>query len=331
MTAVAGFALAANGFAGRQSVLAPAADQAARLHGLLNLMLVVCGVAYLLVLGFLAAALWRNRRRLAQAAEALAPDDRRLRIGLATWAVVITGGLSLLTGASFLVDRALAAQDRAALPDIRVTAHQWWWRLEYRDPASGGWIETANELHLPAGRPMRIEIRSADVIHSFWIPSLSGKIDMIPGRTNHLTVTPRQLGWLRGQCAEFCGLQHARMALDVKVDTPAAFTAWVADQARPAAAPSDPAATRGLDLIANGTCVSCHVIRGAASGGRAGPDLTHLASRRSLAAGTLPMSRGALAGWIVQPQALKPGAEMPASGLAPGDALAVVNYLEGLR
>jgi len=321
-------ALLLGGCAGRQSVLNPLADQASALHGLLNLMLMVCGVAYLLVLLFLGWALWRNRRRLTDEVE-VEPNDRGLKLGLGAWAGIMTLGIAVLIAASFLVDRTLAQHDRAAA-DIRVTGHQWWWRLEYRDPA-GGWIETANELHLPANRPTRIEIRSADVIHSFWIPNLSGKIDMIPGRTNHLTLTPRQPGWVRGQCAEFCGAQHAKMALDVKVDTPEDFAAWLAGQARPAAAPSSPAAARGLDLIASGTCASCHTIRGAVGGGRAGPDLTHLASRRSLAAGTLPMTRGALGGWIAQPQALKPGAEMPATGLAPDETLAVVSYLESLR
>jgi cytochrome c oxidase subunit 2 len=326
---VAVLALALGGCAGRQSALDPASDQATALHSLFGLMLVVCGIAYLLVLLFLGWALWRNRRRLGETVDS-APDDRRLELGLGAWAGIMALGIAVLTGASFLVDRTLAQHDDASA-DVRVTAQQWWWRLEYRDPAGHGWIETANELHLPAGRPTRLEIRSADVVHSFWIPNLSGKIDMIPGRANHLTITPRRAGWLRGQCAEFCGLQHARMALDVKVEAPDAFAAWLAQQARPAPAPATSEAARGQSLVASGTCASCHTIRGAVGGGRAGPDLTHLASRRSLAAGTLPMGRDALGGWITQPQALKPGAEMPATGLAPADALAVVSYLEELQ
>jgi cytochrome c oxidase subunit 2 len=310
----------------RQAVLDPASDQATALHGLLTLMLVICGVAYALVLGFLAWALWRARDRLEP--PPAEPDDRRLGMGLGVWAGLITLGLVVIAAGSFLVDRSLASQDPAA--DVRVTAQQWWWRLEYRG-ADGRWIETANELHLPLGRASRIEIRSADVIHSFWIPSLSGKVDMVPGRINRLTVTPRREGWLRGQCAEFCGLQHARMALDVKVDAPDAYAAWLAEQARPASPPAGAEAARGRALITGGPCGSCHAVRGTEATARAGPDLTHVASRRSIAAGTLPFSRASLAGWIAQPQALKPGAEMPATGLAPTDALAVVSYLEVLR
>jgi cytochrome c oxidase subunit 2 len=328
--AVTCVALATSGCVGRQNVLDPASDQASTLHGLLGLVLVVCGIAYVLVLLFLGWAIWRARRRLPAEVD-LAPDDSGLRLSLGAWAAVMAVGLVVLAGASFLVDRALAKPGGSGPADIRVTAQQWWWRLEYRDPADGHWIETANELHLPLGRPARIEIRSADVIHSFWIPNLSGKIDMVPGRVNQLTITPRRLGWVRGQCAEFCGLQHAKMALDVKVETPEAFAAWLSAQALPAAAPEDATAARGRALITSGSCAGCHAIRGSAASARPGPDLTHVGSRQSLAAGTLPMSRGALMGWIVQPQALKPGAEMPATGLSPADALAVVSYLETLR
>jgi cytochrome c oxidase subunit 2 len=314
----------------RQAVLDPASDQASALHGLLTLTLAISGIAYIMVLAFLGGVLWRARRRLDPQPD-LAPDDRGLTVSLGVWAAIVSIGLVVIAGASFVVDRTLARYDAARSADIRVTAQQWWWRLEYKDRATGRWIEGANELHLPLGRPTRLEIRSADVIHSFWIPSLSGKIDMVPGRINRLTITPRREGWTRGQCAEFCGLQHAGMILDVKVETPVAFAAWLADQGRASAAPTEPAAQRGQALVTGGACGGCHAIRGTAARARAGPDLTHLASRRALAAGALPMTRASLAGWIAQPQALKPGAEMPATGLSPADTLAVVAYLEGLR
>jgi cytochrome c oxidase subunit 2 len=309
-----------------QTPLAPAADQAARLAGLWDLMLWMCGGAYLRVLLFLAWALWRNRNLIHPPAD----HEGGLRLGFAAWAGLVTVGLSVLAGASFLVDRSLAANAERPL-EVRVTGQQWWWRVQYRDPVAGTWVETANEVHLPLGRPARVTVASTDVIHSFWIPNLTGKIDMVPGRLNAITVTPRRTGWFRGQCAEFCGLQHAQMALDVKVDAPDAFAAWLAGQAAAAPAPSNPAAARGLAIVSTGTCGQCHSIRGTAAAGRNGPDLTHVAARKSLAAGTLPFTRGALMGWIAQPQALKPGAEMPASNLSPSDTLAVVAYLETLK
>jgi cytochrome c oxidase subunit 2 len=317
------------GCGGVQTPLGPASDQAAHLYGLWTLMLWVCGGAYLLVLAFLGAALWRARGRLSLEPQTQ-PNDAALSRGLAAWVMLITLGLVTLAAASFLVDRALARADTAQALAVRVTGQQWWWRVEYRDPATGRWIETANELHLPLNQPAHIELLAADVIHSFWVPNLSGKMDMIPGRANAITVTPRRLGWLRGQCAEFCGLQHAQMALDVNVETPEAFSAWLAAQARPAQAPVDAVSARGQALVSGGTCGQCHTIRGAEAQGRAGPDLTHVGGRRSLAAGAAPMSRGALMGWLAQPQALKPGAEMPPTTLTPADADAVSRYLAGL-
>lgn len=322
-------AVALSGCACPQSVFSPASDQAQWLHDLFGLMLWICGIAYLLVLGFLAMALWRARHALA-AEPVTAPHDDGLKLGLKAWAALIVAGLATLAIASFLVDRALAGAEPRGAPTVRVTGQQWWWRIEVKDPASGRWVETANELHLPLNQPTLVEVVSADVIHSFWIPNLSGKIDMVPGRVNRLTITPRQLGWVRGQCAEFCGLQHAQMALDVKVDSAADYAAWIARQAAPGAAPQDAVATRGQALLEGGTCGQCHAVRGTAAAGRAAPDLTHVGGRRDLAAGAAPMTRGSLQGWIVQPQALKPGAEMPATGLSAQDADAIAHYLAGL-
>jgi len=311
--------------AGRQSPLAPAALQAEWLHWLLMLMFWVCGIVYALVIALLGASIWRGRHRLAAKPE-IEPDDRRLSRGLGVWAGMIVVGLTVLILGSFVVERQLADMRAHEALVVRVTGQQWWWRVQYRDPAGGGWIETANELHLPAGRTARIELGSVDVIHSFWVPNVAGKMDVIPGRANAIDVTPHRLGWFRGQCAEFCGAQHAHMAFDVKVDTPAEFTRWLAAQARPAAPPTGAAL-----VVANGACASCHTLRGTAARGRAGPDLTHVGGRRSVAAGTLPMSRGALQGWIAQPQALKPGTLMPAVALSGAQADAVAAYLESLK
>jgi cytochrome c oxidase subunit 2 len=322
------------GCSGVQSPLNPAGDQAHSVASLLGLMTWICGGMYLLVIGFLSASIWRARASARSAPDArprVEPADTGLGRGLIFWGGVILAGLTVLIVASFLVDRSLAgARTREALV-VRVTAHQWWWRLQYRNPATGAWIETANELHLPAGRTARIELGSADVIHSFWVPNVAGKMDVVPGRVNVMDVTPRREGWFRGQCAEFCGTQHAHMAFDVKVDSPVSFDVWLAGQATPATAPADATLQRGLEIVSTGPCAACHVVRGTAASGRAGPDLTHIGSRRSIAAGTLPLSRGALQGWIAQPQAIKPGTLMPAVALEPRDADAVARYLETLK
>lgn len=316
--------LLATGCEGAQTALDPAGEQAAHLHGLLGLMLWICGAAYLLVLAFLGWALWR-------AHQAAAGEPRFLRPGLVTWALLVTAGLATLATASFLVDRALAAGRQRDALEVRVTAQQWWWRIAYRDPASGAWIETANELHLPEGVTARIELAAADVIHSFWIPNLGGKQDVIPGRVNRIELTPRRSGWYRGQCAEFCGLQHALMGLDVRVEPPAEFAAWLAAQAAPAPRPAEETLLRGQALLENGACGACHTVRGTTAAGRAGPDLTHVGTRRSLAAGRLVNNRGNMQGWIVNPEPLKPGTLMPAVGLPPGDADALARYLTWLR
>lgn len=310
------------GCSGLQSPLAPGGDQADALYTLLWLMLAVCGVVYLLVMTGLTWAIWRARRRRLSAGEPAEPSPRTLPVAAAG----IVAGLTVLILGSFWADRALFAArgDKAML--VRVTGHQWWWRIQYRDPETGRWIETANELHLPAGRTTTVSLGAADVIHSFWVPNVAGKLDMIPGRRNMIDVTPRHTGWFRGQCAEFCGTQHAHMAFDVKVESDAEFRAWLASQRTPAAA----SASSGAATFAQ-SCATCHSIRGTPADGRAGPDLTHVAARRSIAAGTLALTRGNLQGWIAQPQAIKPGTPMPAVPLTPAQANAVATYIMALK
>ncbi len=317
---------------GHQSALAPAGEQASTIASLFWLMMAVCGFMYLLVLAFLVAGLWRSRRRTdADGAPEIDPADGALTRTLLIWAGLVVAGLTLLVTGSFLADRRIAqARQRQAL-EVRVTGHQWWWRIQYRDPATGGWIETANELHLPADRTTRVTLGSADVVHSFWVPNVAQKLDVVPGLRNVIDLSPTRTGWFRGQCAEFCGAQHAHMAFDVKIDTPAEFDRWLAAQARSASSPADPIAARGMAIVTTGTCAMCHAVRGTRAVGKPGPDLTHIGSRRSIAAGTLAMSRGALQGWIVQPQAVKPGTMMPPIPLSPVDADAASRYLAGLR
>jgi cytochrome c oxidase subunit II len=213
---------------------------------------------------------------------------------------------------------------------IRVTAKQWWWRFEYLTPS--GPIETANELRLPVGERVALELASPDVIHSFWVPSLAGKMDMIPGRVTRLALEPTRTGTFRGTCAEYCGASHALMAFSVVVMEPEEFRAWLEQEARPAETPSDAEAARGRTVfIANG-CTACHTIRGTSAPSRIGPDLTHLGSRRHIAAAALPNDRAMLARWIADTDNIKPGVHMPAFRALPPDELsALAAYLSGLK
>ena len=210
---------------------------------------------------------------------------------------------------------------------IAVDGEQFWWRVRYR-PAGGEAVETANEIRVPVGRTVAFALASPDVIHSFWIPGLAGKMDMIPGRTNDLVVRATQAGVYRGACAEFCGLSHARMAFDVVAMEPADFDRWLADAARPAAGIEG----SGRRLFEEYGCGGCHLIRGHGAGSAIGPDLTHFGARRSLGAGTLPMTREAVGRFIRNPAAAKPGVRMPSFEAMPAeDADAIAAYLVELR
>lgn len=217
----------------------------------------------------------------------------------------------------------------AARIHVTVTAHMWWWEVRYRDTLSGKEAVLANELRLPVGERVYLALTTPDVLHAFWVPALAGKVDMVPGRVHGLTLRAAAPGRYRGQCAEYCGAQHAAMALDVMAQPPAEFEAWLAQQARPAAMP--PATERGRAVFLAARCNACHTVRGIAEGGSAGPDLTHLASRRHIAAGALPMNRAALLGWIANPQAAKPGVRMPATIVPPEDLQALAAWLETLE
>ncbi len=206
----------------------------------------------------------------------------------------------------------LAADRPADALVIGVVGKMWWWELRYRDPASGRDVLVANELRVPVGRPVTLGLATSDVIHSFWVPALGGKVDMVPGRVHQLRFTVREAGTFRGQCAEYCGAQHAKMALPVVAMPPDEFDAWLAAQAQPAAAPADALAMRGREVFIEQRCSACHTVRGVAAESALGPDLTHLASRLTLAAGELPMGDDSLQRWIADPQRVKPGARMPA-------------------
>jgi cytochrome c oxidase subunit II len=215
--------------------------------------------------------------------------------------------------------------------NISVTGQQWWWQVEYESAIPSQTFVTANEIHIPTGRPVLLKLQSGDVIHSFWVPNLSGKKDLLPGHENELWIQADREGVYRGQCAEFCGHQHAHMGLVVIAESPGKYNRWLEAQRRPAAEPHDDTAKRGRDVFLSGPCVMCHAIRGTGAGGRTAPDLTHLASRLTLAAATVPNTPGHLAGWISDAQGIKPGNRMPTMAINAEDLQALVKYLQALK
>jgi cytochrome c oxidase subunit 2 len=240
----------------------------------------------------------------------------------------------VLIGLFFYVMVILAEVDRPAPADsltVEVIGWQYWWEVHYYDGAGEHLLETANEIHIPADAPVRVRLRAADVIHSFWIPRLAGKLDMIPGRTNEFSIQADSPGTYRGQCAEYCGLQHAKMSMLIIAQPPDEFAAWVAAQSSDAPVPADSITQRGRELFLTTACAACHAIRGTPATGEIGPDLTHVASRRTLAALAIPNTRGHMGGWLVNPQAIKPGANMPSVPLERGDFEAMLEYMMSLR
>ena len=322
------------GCAGFQNALGGDGAEAANFADLFTVFMIVCTFMYLIVVAALFAAMWRRRR----GEEPLTVETGKhhqtaplLKPALVGWTALMAVGLVGLTIASFFTDRSNAAAAREPELVINVTANQWWWDVEYLARDASKIIRTANELHLPVGVPAEIRLKSNDVIHSFWVPNLAGKQDLIPGRTTDVQLVPNKIGLFRGQCAEFCGVQHAHMALDVTVESAADFKRWAAAQQTVAQAPRTPLELAGYRYITTRECSVCHNITGTPASAKVAPDLTHFASRRSIAAGTLPMSKGNLYGWIADPQSQKPGSHMPTIGLEPDELHAIVAYLERLK
>jgi cytochrome c oxidase subunit 2 len=309
-----------------QSALHPAGPQAASISHLWWLMFWTSTVVYVLVIGALFLALRRSR-----SGRAPATSERTLvkSVAAATGATVVI--LFGLLFASVATGRAVASLGSAEGLVIDVTGYQWWWDVTYENPTPSLRVKTANELHIPVGRQIRIQLKSNDVIHSFWVPNLHGKMDLIPGRQNVIWLQADRPGVYRGQCAEYCGLQHANMAFTVVAESSDDFERWLAAQRQPAPVPTTPEQERGRQIVERGPCAMCHTVTGTAAGGRTAPDLTHVATRSTIAAGTAPNTRGYLAGWISDPQHLKPGARMPPTGLSADELQAVLAYLETLR
>lgn len=303
----------------------PQGPAAAAIANLWWILLAIGGGVYVVVMGFMLVGLFRRRRQ--------DPDERReLRPGLVR--VVWLGGLVVpalillaVNGLTIGVLRSLADPSVAPVMTIRVIGRQWWWEVHYPDYQ----VVTANELHIPVGQPVEIELVSDDVIHSFWVPELHGKLDLNPGMTNRFWIQADVAREYWGECAEFCGVQHAKMQFVVVAEPADQLAAWLDQQRQPAPIPTDPLAQRGLELFLETGCMNCHTIAGTAATGRLGPDLTHLASRRMLAAASVANNRGNLGGWIMDPQHIKPGNFMPPTDLTGTELQALLEYLSTLE
>ncbi|ACL57322.1 cytochrome c oxidase, subunit II [Methylobacterium nodulans ORS 2060] len=313
-----------------QSPLNPVSPQA---RDLLWLFWIFSGVLAAIWLAVMLALLASVPARRAEGADPLAVDPRRegRATALVAGLTVATGLVVLvLTGLSYAGQRRLFGEAEPGVT-IRILGHQWWWEVSYEDSDPSRSFNTANEIHVPVGVPVFITLESTDVIHSFWVPSLMGKQDLIPGRSNAIRFTAERPGIYRGQCAEFCGMQHAKMGLLVIAEGEADFARWRDGQIAPRPEPASDEARAGEAAFVAAPCSMCHQVRGTSAGGRNGPELTHVGSRRTLAAGTLPMSRGNLAAWIVDPHGIKPGVNMPLVKLDPDQLNSISAYLEGLK
>ena len=301
-------------------VLDPAGPFADVINTVAWVLFAMGGAVLLLVLIATAVAVFGPRRwRRALGGE------RLILIGGLAFPVIV---LSALLIYGLTVSRHLSEAPRPGEMRVRITGEMWWWRVAYLDHEGREAFQAANEIHIPVGRPVAFELEAADVIHSFWVPRLGGKTDMIPGRRNILRLQAERPGVYAGQCAEFCGGPHALMGLRVVAHDPAAFAAWRAREIQPAA----PAEGRGAEVFRIAGCGACHTIRGTAANGLAGPDLTHIGSRRTLGAGVLPNSHPALTAWIADSQTIKPGNRMPSYPVLTGqDLRAVATYLHGLK
>jgi cytochrome c oxidase subunit 2 len=315
---------------GWQSSFNAQAPQAEEIKHLLLIFIAVAGVVWSGVVLVLLVGLIRRQRDREN------PLDLHPRFEHRAGAIIMACGIAttitvlVLSVVSYGAQRTVFAHEPNPVT-IKITGHQWWWEVQYQGDSPHLSFITANELRVPIGRPVTVELESADVIHSFWVPSLTGKMDLITGQKNSIQFTAIKPGVYRGQCAEFCGLQHAHMAFTVQALPPEQFTNWRDRQNLPAASPSDSVAIQGEQLFRSKGCGLCHTVRGTLAGGQLGPDLTHIASRDTIAAGTLPQTPGTLAAWISDPQHIKPGNLMPKMALRSDELIAILHYLEQLQ
>ncbi len=305
------------------SILAPVSPKGRAEAELFWFIFAITAAVFVLVEALLLYAVLRFRARDPQAVPPQIHGNNALEI---SWTTATAVGLALIFAMTWRTMAAISQPPADALP-VRVIAHQWWWEFQY--PTLG--VTTANELVIPVGRPIRATVTSADVIHSFWVPQLGGKMDAIPGRENTLWLQADVEGTYHGQCAELCGISHANMRLRVRAVSESEFQRWVEAQRAPAAQPADPLAQQGYQVFMGKACVGCHAIEGTPAQGKVGPNLTHFGSRTTIAAGLLENTPENLARWLDNPPAVKPGSLMPRLGLTPEEIQALVAYLSSLK
>jgi len=324
--------LAVPGFQGNHTGLNPVGPGASHIELQFSLIFWITTAVYCVVLLLVVVAVARNR--LDVIPEPIPTDEKSESRGMRVVgsAVVLTVLLLfvMLIG-SFETSRALGSMNLEAALPIEVYGHQWWWEVRYPNSESYKIVETANEIHVPVGVPIRFRGTSSDVIHSFWAPNVNGKRDLLPGYIAEFVWQVDKPGHWRGQCAEFCGEQHAHMSFEIVAEPKDVFERWLADQSKSAPPPETPETLRGQQVFMTHACVMCHTIRGTSAGSRVGPDLTHIASRAMIAAGTLPNTNGNLAGWILNPQSIKPGCRMPPNQLSGTELRDLLAYLDTLQ
>jgi cytochrome c oxidase subunit 2 len=323
------------GFAGPQTPLDPAGPQALQIEHTLLLIFWITAAVTIAVFLVLTVGVLRRQVGGVGLPPPLTVEPKTER--RATWVVGGAIGITIILLFVMMISSFIASHRTAALAasstlTINVYGHEWWWEIEYpNEEQPYRIVRTANEIHVPAGTVVDIHGTSRDVIHSFWAPNIHGKKDLLPGYWNDLTLEVDKPGTWRGQCAEFCGLQHAHMAFYIIAQSRADFDNWHAAQLKPAEEPQSPETIHGRDVFLSHPCVMCHTIRGTTAGATVGPDLTHIASRSTIAAGTLVNNTGNLTGWIANAQSIKPGCRMPPNPMPATDLNDLVAYLETLR
>jgi cytochrome c oxidase subunit II len=328
-------ALVAAACAGSQSALDPKGPKAEAIYHLSWFLFIIVAAIYVLVISALLFILRRASTRQIAMDHDSPGDEAELDRGMTRWVASAVAVTTVVLIGFIFVDvstaRSITGVGGPAPLRIDVVGHQWWWEVQYEDPNPSKRVGTANEIHVPVGEPVQFKLRAADVIHSFWAPNLNGKRDLIPGYMNTLWFTADTAGIYRGQCAEFCGLQHAKMAFYIVAEPKVKFAAWLAAGSTPPEPPKDSTLLYGQRVFMSSGCAVCHSIGGTEARATVGPDLTHFKGRNTIAAGTLANTRFNLTHWIENPSAYKPGVRMPALPFKPAELNALVSYLETLK